>query len=188
MGILSWARWPGILALLCVTVFLPISSAKAQSEQPQKLIEEKIKAGLVYNFLKYTIWPDSPSLEKDGRLKVCLFGDDAFDGYLSPMEGRTAQKMVISISRISQLSEIKNCNLLFVHRSRENSLDELFGYLRGRPVLTVSDIRGFSDEGGMIELATENERINFHINKSAMRNVDLVVQDRILKLAKSVSD
>jgi len=187
MGILRGLNWPGIAALLCAAIFLACPPVYGQTAQSPELVEQKIKAGLVYNFLKYATWPDSRSLEGSGRLTVCLFGDDAFEGYLSPLEGRTAQKLVISISRVYKVSETESCNLLFIHHSQEDSLSEIFSFLKNKPVLTVSDIKKFASKGGMVELATENQHINLYINRMSVSRAGLVIQDRLMKLAKPVS-
>jgi len=185
MGMFRRSKRHGIAVLLCAAIALTSSVAQAHGARPPELFEQKIKAGLIYNFLKYTTWPDAAMPQ--GRLRVCLFGDDPFDGYLSPLEGRTAQKAVISIIRINRADEAENCNLVFIHRGQESALAELFALLQDKPVLTVSDIGQFARKGGMIELAKEDDYINMHINRRAAVRAGLGIQDRLLKLAKSVT-
>jgi hypothetical protein len=177
-----------VMALLLCTMPAMLSQAYGQEEGNSALYEQKIKAGLVYNFLKYTVWPKDLLSEQQDHLNVCLYGDDAFDGYLFPLEGRTAQKFIISILRIDRISEIDRCHLLFIPRSQEDSLSELLPILKNKPLLTVSDIKNFARKGGMVELAKENDYINMYVNRKILNQAGLEIQDRFLKLAKLVSN
>ncbi len=152
-----------------------------------ELFEEKIKAGLVYNFLKYTTWPADIVARSNGRLRVCLLGGDTSDDYLFPLAGRTAQQYVIKLDRVDSIAETKDCSLLFVHRSEENSLPELFQFLKGKHTLTISDIDQFAAQGGMVELGKDDEQVNLLINKKAVDSAGLVIQSRLLKLARLVN-
>jgi hypothetical protein len=174
------------LLLLAAVLWLGTAQAQGMSAPPLELYEEKIKAGLVYNFLKYTVWPAEALSGSNGRLRVCLLGDDSSDGYLYPLEGRTAQQYVIVITRIGSVSDAANCSLVFVHRSQEGALPRLFQFLKGKHVLTVSDIGRFAEQGGMVELGKDNDKISLLINKRALDSSGLSIQSRLLKLARMV--
>jgi hypothetical protein len=181
MGILA-RRIMLSLALLAGFTFSYLP-ARAD-DKPLQLYEQKIKAGLVYNFLKYTTWPDAAA---QGHLRVCLFGGDPFDGYLSPLEGRTAQQAVIDIAVIHQVEEMDSCNMVVIPRSQAQALPELLESAQGKHILTVSDISQFASHGGMVELSKQDQKINLYINKGAIDRAGLGIQAQMLKLAKNVS-
>jgi hypothetical protein len=173
-----------LLALsFLIAISFPLLSAHA--EQKLQLYEQKIKAGLVYNFLKYTDWPEGDKAE--GRLRICLYGEDPFDGYLTPLQGRTAQQAVIDIAIIKRISEADNCNMVVIGQSRADDIPALLGFLKGKHVLTVSDISRFARQGGMVELTKEGSKIGLYINKDAVSRAGLDIQNQMLKLAKLVS-
>jgi hypothetical protein len=190
MGILTPLKMRGVLAFaLLVLLVLRVTPAHADdAAQPLKLYEEKIKAGLVYNFLKYTNWSADILTQSNNSLLVCLFGNDSFDSYLYPLEGRSAQQYVIKIAHVTNVSETRNCNAILIHRNRENILPALLESLKGKNVLTISDIDQFTQEGGMVELNMQHHRIGFFINKNALDQAGLTIQNRLLKLAKQDSD
>lgn len=172
-----------VFAYLCVSsIFLPV-----YADEPPRQLEQKIKAGLVYNLLKYTIWPKDPALAQKDDLQICLFGDDPFDGYLAPLQGRTAQQFLISISHIKQINETDSCDVIIVHRNQEKRVSELLDYLGDKHILTISDINQFSRRGGMIEMAREDEKISLYVNKDAIDHAGLDIEEHMLKLAKIVS-
>jgi len=176
-------------ALLALAVLICFRPARAADPAPPQLelFEEKIKAGLVYNFLKYTTWPADIVARSNGHLRVCLLGDDTSDDYLYPLSGRMAQQYVITIARVENISETADCSLLFVHRSHADSLPDLFRFLKGKHTLTISDIDQFAEQGGMVELGKDNEQIDLLINKKAVDSAGLIIQGRLLKLARLVN-
>ena len=165
------------------------------SDIPAPLHEQKIKAGLVYNLIKYTAWPKA-SLIPQNHLKnnynsptltICLFGGDPFDGYLSPLQGRTAQQTVISIIDVNTIAEAGQCNVIIIHHSQLVQLKALLEFLHGKSILTISDMENFAELGGMIELARQEEKIELTINKNSLDNSKLIIDSKMLKLAKIVT-
>ena len=149
------------------------------------LQENKIKAGLLYNFLKYTTWPENNQAGPD-KIRICLFGGDAFAGALDPLEGRTAQRRNIVIRRVSEIESLRDCHVVFIHRSEEGNLPALLRTLEPYPILSVSDIRGFSRQGGMVEFSRqEDQRIHLYIKKEIVEKSRLRIHDRMLKLAEA---
>lgn len=186
MGILrprTLARFALALQLLLLCL---CGSARAQGQAPLQLYEEKIKAGLVYNFLKYTSWPADAAENGKTGLRVCLLGDGPFDSYLYPLQGRMAQQYVIMITKITSAADATNCSLVYIHRDREDTLPQVLTALRGRHVLTISDIDQFAAQGGMIEFNRTDQKVDLLINKSAVDAAGLSIQGRLLKLARLV--
>ena len=181
----SLHKW-AINCLINMLVLFAPAIALAQ-EQSLQLYEQKIKAGIVYNLLKYTAWPPSVIPNQRGKIQLCILGDDPFDGYLSPLEGRTAQQIPISITQLQNIDDAAECNVVIIHRNQAPNLGQLLQYLNKKHILTVSDIEHFAQTGGMVELAKEGEKISLHINTSAISNAQLTIQGPMLKLAKIVS-
>jgi len=187
MAILNRSHWLSIaVIMIAVTLAQPAITARAQSAGHFEMSEEKIKAGLIYNFLKYTTWPDSAGLNEKRSLQVCLFGGDPFSGYLAPLQGRTAQQYTIRINHIRTVHEDQECHVIFINRNQAQNLTEILGALKGSSVLTVSDMPRFAERGGMIELSMQKDkRIHLYINANAARNSGIVIQDRLMKLAEA---
>ena len=151
------------------------------------LDEQKIKAGLVYYYLKYTTWPPRAAGGEGKYLSVCLYGGDAFGGALDPLEGRTAQQYTIHITHISSSAAIANCDLLYIDRSQESHLDVILAAAGHDNVLTMSDIANFARRGGMVGFSMQDQRIHMAINKRAAEKSGIAIQPRMLRLADVVT-
>jgi hypothetical protein len=173
--------WRGLAACCFGALLLSLSLPCRAAGDGQELNEEKIKAGLLYNFLKYTDWPASAGT----TLNVCLFQGDPFGGTLDPLKGRTAQQFRINILTIDGVSQLGGCNVVFIPAAMGKGVAEVLGSARGRNILTMSDMRGFAHLGGMVELAMrEDQRIHILINQSAAQAAGLKIQPRMAKLAE----
>jgi hypothetical protein len=170
----------------CLVILIMLfCSQTAIAKEGLQLYEQEIKAGLLYNFLKYTNWP-AASFDNDNKINLCVYGDDPFSGYLEPMQGRSVNQRIIRIRNIHAINEIENCQMLFVNENNKSEWPELRNYLSGQAILTVSDIKSFTKEGGIIEFANTGGHIAVKLNEDIAREAKLSVQDRLLKLVTIV--
>jgi hypothetical protein len=177
-GILSSV---GIRALMLCMACAPAVHA----QESIQLVEQQIKAGLLYNFMKYTDWPADVAPELSAPMVVCLFGGDPFSGRLQPMAGRTVNQHVIELRELHAVDELRMCSLVFVHADAMSQWPQLRMALADKAMLTVSDFPGFADSGGMIEFTRNKNRIGIKIGAGAVMAAHLDVQDRLQRLANS---
>jgi hypothetical protein len=157
----------------------------AQAQENLRLAEQDIKAGLLYNFLRYTEWPVA---NVNAPAVVCVYGRDPFDGRLQPMAGRTVNQRRIEVRAVRSAANLDSCSLLFVSGDERARWPALRERLPGLALLTVSDFAGFADAGGMIEFTKRDNRIGMRINTDALSAARLVVHDRLLRLANRAPD
>jgi len=170
------------LGILIFFISIPIS-ARAQLV----LHEQDIKAGLLYNFLKYTQWPAAKLSKTSDSIEVCIFGSSEFDKYLKPMAGRSVNQKKINVQNVYTVSDVDKCDLLFVNEDKKALWPELAEFLANKPVLTVGDFSDFGNTGGMIEFSIRNSHVTAQLNLKTLTSAQLYVSDRLLRLV-SVSD
>jgi hypothetical protein len=81
---------------------------------------------------------------------------------------------------------IEFCDILFVGEGEEENLPLIFSRVQGHGVLTVSEIQGFAERGGIIRLFEEDKRLRFEINPGVAEQEGLRLSARLLKLARIV--
>lgn len=167
-----------VVLLLCLAVSFPAAAQQVQ------LAEQKIKAGMVYNFLKYTNWPNADAA---APMQLCIFGADPFGGSLQPLVGRSVNQRSIVLRHIKS-EEAASCDLLIIAAAEKKRWPEISRLLTGKPVLTVSEIKGFTDSGGMIAFGHRQSRIQALLHTGAITAAGLTVEDRLLGLVTVVGD
>jgi hypothetical protein len=173
-----------LLATILALVAMP--ATRAGADDNVQLYEQEIQAGLLYNFLKYTVWPTEKLAQDPTTMVVCIYGDDPFGSYLQPMEGRTVNQRTIVIRMIHEAKEAGGCHLLYINPTEKDQWPALSQAISGKMVLTVSGFKNFSASGGMIEFGRKENHIAVFLNIDAITLSKLQVQPRLLKLVTVV--
>jgi hypothetical protein len=92
----------------------------------------------------------------------------------------------LEVKFCKDINEIGQCHILFISSSEKSHLTALLSVLRNAHVLTVSDIEGFAQRGGIINFYTEENKIRFEINVDAASRNGLIISSKLLQLAKIV--
>jgi hypothetical protein len=156
------------------------SLASAQTAAP----EVAVKAAFLYNFAKFTQWPGLPAAAPIG---LCVAGQDRIAASLAEtVRGQTISGHALEVHRPADRQGWQSCQLLFIADADEQWVASALGGITMQPVLTVSDNKGFSQSGGIIELYVEDGRVRFAINIDAAERSGLQLSSRLLGLAKVV--
>jgi hypothetical protein len=175
LALRSLAGW----LALCVLVSVPASGGA------QALSEDAVKAGFVFNFLKFTQWP--PARDPHPlSLRICTTAARALDGQMALLQGRTLGERVIEVRSQVGPDQWRSCGLLFVSAADADRVQTALSALAQVPVLTVSDQPGFAPAGGMIGLRTEGGRVRFDVNLAAAQRAGLAFNAQMLTLAGQV--
>jgi hypothetical protein len=145
-----------------------------------------IMAAYVYNLTQFTVWPaDVPG----NRFALCVLGKSPFGELLTPLKDKTARGNNFSLVYLpSATPAIRDCDVLFITESQKENMASILTTLKNSPVLTVSNIDGFAEAGGIVEFARENTRIALRINIQAMRDARLSISSKLLSLARIINE
>jgi len=144
--------------------------------------EYQLKAAFLFNFAQFVEWPASAFRTAQSPLIIGVLGDDPFGPYLDELvNGEKVGERPLVPRRFKRVEDIGECHILFISRSESSNLERILGRLRERSVLTVSDIEGFSRQGGMVRFVTENGKIRLRINVEAAKSCNLTISSKILR-------
>lgn len=171
----------GIAVLLLLAFTLPPPSA-AYSAQTQ---ESQLKAVFVLNFAKLTEWPND--LHADGAtFTIAIIGKEPSAAFTNMLKGKTVHGARVNVRHIEDVAEANGANLVYINASERHRLTGILRELNKQDILTVSDIAGFCETGGMIGLVPVQSRLGFEVNLVSVRKTRLTVGSQLLKLAKTV--
>lgn len=171
-------RWlaGGLLALLgCLA-----GPASAQS-----LSEAAVKAGFVFNFVKFTQWPNSREVDRS-PLQVCAVDAQPLEGQLALLQGRAVGQRIIDVRVLVPAGEWKTCQVLFFSDADAPKVDAYIRALGNAPVLTIADVPNFVQSNGMIGMRLEDSRMRFDVNLGAAQRAGLQLNSQMVQLAGKV--
>ncbi|MBI3810617.1 MAG: YfiR family protein [Nitrospirae bacterium] len=171
-----------VLSALCITLAFGVA-AQVEAEP----LEYNVKAAFIYNFAKFVEWPEDLS-KGDSPFVIGILGEDPFGNVLDEtVSHKTVREKRIVVKRFSRSEDAKDCQLLFISRSGKEDIAQIVKRLGHAPVLTISDVGQFTDQGGMIQLVMDQNRVRFAINVAATEQAGLKPSSQLLKLARIVT-
>lgn len=149
--------------------------------------EYQVKAAFLFNFSQFVSWPPQAFRSANAPIIIAVLGEDPFGADLDAIvSGQRVNGHPLIARRYQDVSEVDGCHILFIDRSESTELPDILRALRGRAILTVSDIEGSAQSGVMIDLVTESHHIRLHVNLAAARSSGLSVSSQLLRLAQIV--
>jgi YfiR/HmsC-like len=149
----------------------------------QDVTEPALKATFIYNFAKFTTWPeDLPAAEP---WVMCVLGDAAVgDALTRTVEGRALAGHRMTVLQMTPVPPTVACHVLYVSGVTPGEAARLVAGLSGQPVLTISDIRGFTGLGGIAQCYFEYGQMRFSVRLASAARVHLQISSRLLMLAR----
>ncbi len=166
------------------STFLILSPSLQAKEQS---IEYKVKAAYLYNFSKFTDWPNDSAFTEQKTFTICILGDDPFGSAIAPIKTKYIRKQPIKLMYFSQMDPgINQCKILFIAETNTNAVQSILLTLADSNILTVGESSDFAINGGIIGFVINDGRVQFQVNKQAARRARLEIDPRLLKLGQVV--
>ncbi len=173
----SWCL-PRLALLLMAAVVLTPARANTR--------EYEIKAAYLYNFINYIDWVDQSLVPAGGTITIGVFGENPFGPALAPLNGKQVRGRTLAVKEVASAADLKSCQIVFIGPSEKLRYEAILVSLRDAKVLTVSEIEGFAEHGGIINFISERNKVRFEINPDAARSQGLTISSELLKLARLV--
>lgn len=168
-------RWIG-LVLLSATLMLATAPAAHADE-----LEMRVKAAFLYNFARFTSWPDDQL--DPGSFVLCVRAGEALNAaLLSAIADKELQGRRVSVRRLGPGEAIQGCQLLYLDIGSDGGP----GLAAATAMLTVGEGREFAQNQGMIGFYLIDGRLRFAINPERARQAGLQLSSRLLGLAEIV--
>jgi hypothetical protein len=160
------------------------ASAPARAAPAAPTPEEQIKAGIVFNLAKSVSWPES-ALDAD-TFTIGVIGHDESDPSLAHLVGKEVLRRKLVLRDPLPSTSALETQVVYISRGQQTEITALLAPLSRQPVLTVSDVDGFCEAGGMVELRRDRNRIQLRVNREAVEQSGLRLSSQLLKMAEIV--
>jgi hypothetical protein len=171
---------PGMtaLALLC----LGLAHAAAE---PPAASQSDVQAVYLYNFAKFVRWPaGTPS----STLDICVAGQKVYVDTLNKVvNGERIDSRPLTVRVVEGPADEAGCGILFIDVSAKARVEALLAAAAGKPMLTVSDIPGFLDRGGMIQFLLIDNHVRFSVDLRPTARNGIALSSDLLKVAVAVN-
>lgn len=171
-------------ATIVAATAVMVATAYAQDEQPEFVV----KTAFIYNFLKFTQWPNGTFAKPGTPLVVCTTGDDSYGSALNILMTKHIDGHPIALERSVPSNALNRCNTIVVSGQSPSQILAELGPLKTQPVLTIGDGPDFVGAGGMIGLVNVDRQVRFQIGAAAIHRSGLSISSQLLKIAILVDE
>lgn len=156
----------------------------AASASDQRYADYHVKAAFILNFPNFITWPIKLD---DAKNIICTFSADAVADSIETLLASAQmaeRKARVSFFRNPDID--MHCDLAFVGIDAESLVKEISAMQKLSKTLIVSDIDNYAVDGGMIELALVDTRIQVILNREVMNSHGFIVDSRLMQLTTQV--
>jgi YfiR/HmsC-like len=176
-----------VATLTILAGWLTLGAASAGAGEDE-LSEYEIKAAFLLNFARFVEWPPAEFASPNDPIVLGVFGTDPFGAALDQITaGKKINGRPLAIRRITDLSGLRACQLVFVPASDARRLEDVVAAVGNRGVLIVGESKGFTGRGGMINFVLRDNHVRFEVNPAAAARAGIKVSSKMLQLAIIVS-
>jgi hypothetical protein len=187
-----------LMVLVVLVSFVAAIAMEAQTGSEASR-EYQVKAAFLYNFIKFVDWPGEETADSNEPIIIGIIGKDPFGNAFEPVKDKPVRDRKVVINYFKELDELKKsdkadaqieairkCYLLFVCPSEKEKLGEIINLVKDRNILTVADMQGFLEAGGIVNFVIDENKVGFEINNVAAKHANLQIRSQLLRLAKRV--
>jgi hypothetical protein len=181
--------WPMTITLAAMLALASYAKSPALLAQESTKLEYQVKAAFLLNFAKFVEWPSRAFVLPTDPIVICVVGRDPFGSSLNRIvSGERIQSRDVSTRYLPVDGSLSSCHILYISSAEQKRYMEILKMVRDSSVLTVGEVPGFSDHGGMIEFVIDQEKLQFFINSAAVDTAGLKVSSRLLRVARQVKN
>jgi hypothetical protein len=152
----------------------------------QDVTEPALKAAYIFNFARFTEWP-ADAMPTGAPLVLCVLGDPAIGESLErAVKGRVLAGRSIDVSLLaSDGQSLAGCHIAYLSGVTASQAAKVVAGLRDAPVLTISDLKGFTELGGIAQFFFEHGQLRFDVQLASARRARLQISSRLLTMARA---
>jgi hypothetical protein len=147
----------------------------------------QVEAVFLFNFTQFVDWPSQTFADPSSPIVIGVLGSDPFGAALDEVvRGEVVKGHPLVVHRAQHIEELADCQILFISRSERARLEPILATLKGRNVLSVSDLDEFANEGGMICFFLVDNKVRLRVNLEATKTAGLTLSSKLLRFAQIV--
>lgn len=149
--------------------------------------EYRIKAAFLFNFIRFTKWPDGALGKQDDPIRILIVGQDRFGDHLTnTFKGKQLHDRSVVIQHVKDVPKEVVAHLVFASALTSKEEKTLIERCSAKPILLIGDRAGFAVQGACANFYLDEKHVRFQVNTDELKRSNLTMSAQILKLAEIV--
>jgi hypothetical protein len=172
---------PSVFQSVCAITTALALSAGAIVANAAPADEQATKVAMIYNFSRFTLWPDSRFAGPADPVVLCVEPEASLAGPLQSVSGKPVGSRILVVRQTGRIDH--GCQMAYVGGG--DTSDGYISALRDKGVLTIGETPGFT-RAGAIQLVTIGRQVRFEINQNNALAAGAHLSSNLLRLAVAV--
>jgi len=181
-------RWgPGLRLVLLCLFGVALARPTGQAADTSDSVEYKVKAGYLFNFVKFVEWPATAFTNATAPYVIGILGADPFGPMLEEaLSQQSVNGRSLTVRHLNAGAAPDGCHVLFISRSERDRITEIFSTVGSRPILTVGETERFGQAGGMLNFTVVKGQVKLEANPAAASASGLRISSKLLAASRTV--
>ncbi len=174
------------IALFAFFLFILLISVAVYAIEPKR---QAIKVVYFKSLSSYITWPKTAGLVQAMTFELCIIGKDSLNDYLHQAyynTNRPIKKKPVRIRQLNRIDEVAGCHLLFIGESESRNVSEILAFIKGKPILTVGETRGFLEKNGMIQFYMTGQKVKVKLSYPAVIDEGFIMNPGLSSVIKVI--
>ncbi len=147
--------------------------------------EDALKVAVVGKVAKYISWTN-----EDSSFFTITILDNPFDKeFDTAYKGKKIHGKKIKIIYINNIKDLpQDTKILYIPQKDSYRLATILESISNKGILTISDIRGFAQKKGVLQVYFTSRKLRLKINLDIAKKNNLQIRSVLLRIAKIVKD
>lgn len=146
---------------------------------------EKVRAGILYYFIKYTEWPE---VKQKGDFRIYVVGEDEIASHLkSLLQGKFHDSQEIRIMTVSSVSEVKDAHIIYLAPHKLSEFERANRLATTSSALLVTSSPGMGAKGSSCNFILKGGKQAYEINEKSLSDCNLNVSSKLIELGQLVA-
>ena len=141
--------------------------------------EDKLKVVIIAKVAKFIRWED----KNNEKFIITVLNNPYGKLFEKTLSGKKVRNKMIEIKYIDNIKNLSETNILYIPISNSKSLAMILDKTKGKNILTISDIRGFADKNGIMQIYFASQKVKLRINLSTAKEDRLKISSSLLRIA-----
>lgn len=160
--------------LIFYIFFLIISTSLFSYES-----ENKIQALIVGKIAKFITWQD----ESAETFVITILNSSFGDTFEMVYKEQQIKGKKVEIKYIKDIKEMQKTDVLYISNAASVELDSILAKLKNSNILTISDLRGFAEKRGVVQIYFASQKPKLKINLVSAKEQNLQIKSSLLQIA-----
>jgi hypothetical protein len=171
--------------LQCLFLMLASLAGAPAAPEPSD-VEVAMKTDALINLARYVEWPEEAFLMEKTPFMIGVFGRSKIhNALLTAIDGKLINGRRVMVRRFAW-PQVPNSHVLFIAPSERHRLKWVMKKVAYSTTLTVAEFDDFLTYNGILRLSMKDEKVRFHVNRTAAKEVGLRFSSKFLSLADQV--